>query len=108
LKAFIGFNIRSDQLEKIDKIKVNHNSNRSETLRYIIDEYFKTGQLDMVEELESIKRQNRDLKYQLESLRSVLVEQNEQALAMLLMIGGKDEQFRSEAMKRFPQFWRKK
>jgi hypothetical protein len=107
LKAFTGFNIRSDQIEKVDSLKIKRGTNRSEALRHIIDEYFKSGNMDLIDALESIKRQNRDLKYQLDHLKNVLIEQNEQALAMLLLLGGRDEKFKREVRKRFPQFWQK-
>ena len=101
------FYLGADDLEKIDKLQNQRGTSRSEALRHIIADFFKSDRIDLITELENIKRQNRDLKYQLEDMMRTTSDQNNQILKVLLLLGGNDDLFKKEVMKRFPQFWKK-
>jgi metal-responsive CopG/Arc/MetJ family transcriptional regulator len=111
MKVTVAFNLGAHLLDKIDDLKIKRGTNRSEAIRHIISEFFRPGSMnlaDLIDEFERLKGQNRDLKYQLEKMMSTIAEHNNQILSMLLILGGRDEVFRREVMKRYPQFWEKK
>lgn len=102
-----AFTLGADDLEKIDKLRSQRGTNRSEALRHIIGEFFKSDRMDLISELEKIKAQNRELKYQLQDTLQKTTDQNNQLMKVLLLLGGRDEVFQKEVMERFPQFWQK-
>ncbi len=107
MKKIASFNIGIDHLDKIDKMKIKRGTNRSEALDSILNEYFSSNDINFVEELERIKLQNIDLRYQLEKMVKKMASQNKEILTMLLIIGGQNDVTKDEMMKRFPQYWPK-
>jgi hypothetical protein len=103
-----GFYLGAGDIDKIDTLKNKRGTSRSETLRYIINEFFDSESMGLIDELERIKHQNRDLEYRLKKMMKTMSEQHGQVLALLLLLGGSDELFKKEVRKRFPQFWEKK
>jgi hypothetical protein len=94
-------------LDKIDELKLKRGTNRSEAMRHIVSEYFKAGSMDVVDELDKLKRQNLELRVQIDSLMKMFIEQREEILTMLILLGQKDPIFREQVRARFPEFWQK-
>lgn len=108
MKEVTTIRFNKNLLEKIDALKTKWGTNRSETLHQILDEYFTEGNFKhLLGELERLKLQNIELRYQLQDVSKSLTEQNKQIITMLLIIGGTDKKVADEMRARFPQFWKK-
>lgn len=111
MKVTVAFNLDAHLLDKIDDLKIKRGTNRSEVIRHILDEFFRSGTIslgDLIDEFERSNRHNRELKDQVENMQRTMNEQHNQILKVILLLGGSDELFKKEVMKRFPQFWKKK
>ncbi len=109
MKETVTFTIDAALLNKIENLQIKRGTNRSEMIRHILNEFFNSGTnfTDLVYELERLKGQNVELKYQLEKLTKSFKTHAKEVVAMLLLIGGKDEMFQKEIMKRLPHYWPK-
>lgn len=107
MKKVVSFNLELDHLQKIDDIKFKKAASRSAVFNAILNEYFSLGDSDLIDELAAIKRQNRELNYQLEKLTKKMMSQNKEMLAMLIILGGQNDQTKEMMMKRFPHYWAK-
>lgn len=110
MKVTVAFNLDAHLLDKIDDLKIKRGTNRSEAIRHILDEFFRSGTIgygDLIDEFDRSNRHNRELKYQLEKMKRTMDEQHNKILKVLLLLGGSDELFKKEVMKRFPEFWKK-
>lgn len=107
MKTSVCVKLDPVQVTQIDVLKARRGTGRSESIRHIIEEYFNFNPMDFIDELEKIKRQNRDLKYQMEKMLETTSDQNNKIIKVLLLLGGRDDLFKKEVMKRFPQFWKK-
>jgi uncharacterized tellurite resistance protein B-like protein len=111
MKVPVAFSLEAHLLDKIDDLKIKRGTSRSEAIRHIISEFFKPGSMnfaDIIEEFDRFSRHNRELKYQVENMKRTMDEQHNKILKVLLLLGGSDELFKKEVMKRFPEFWEKK
>ena len=106
MKGLTAFTIDQHLLDKIDELKLKRGTNRSEAMRHIIHEYFKSYRMDIVDDLHNLKRQNVELKLQLQKLTKILENQREEVVTMLLLLGAKDKDFKKQVKDKFPQFWK--
>jgi metal-responsive CopG/Arc/MetJ family transcriptional regulator len=110
MKVNVAFNLDAHLLDKIDELKIKRGTNRSETVRHILGEYFKSGTTfgELIDELERMKVHNFELKYQLQELVELSKKHDKETVTMLLLLGGNDEIFKREIRKRLPHYWPKK
>lgn len=101
-----GISLSHELMDKIETLKIKRGTSRSETVRFIIGEYFSTGGIkEIVDELERVKLQNSQLKYQVEDLSSTIKKLHVEVMSVLLIIGGQDQKTQERIKQKFPHFW---
>lgn len=108
MKTTIPFTIENDMLAKVDDLKFKRNASRSEALRHIVSEFFVEPATirDLIDDVNRLKVQNYELKYQLQETTQRLIKQNKEMMTVLLVLCGQDVRLFNAVKTKLPHLYK--
>ena len=106
MKAPITIMLEAGLIDKLDELRIKRGTNRSETIRHIMDEYFQSGTnlTDLIDKLELMKGRNIELRYQIETMRKDILKYHEQTMDLLLVFASLNPRATEIVKEKFPEY----